>query len=59
LKEALMSESTRTVSADTPLEDLYGRIGIAAVAAAARYVRNGKVNPAHEAEPLHADSRAA
>jgi hypothetical protein len=54
-----MSESTRTVSADTPLEDLYGRIGIAAVAAAARYVRNGKVNPAHEAEPLNADSRAA
>jgi hypothetical protein len=60
LKEALMSESTRTVSPDIPLEDLYGRIGIAAVAAAARYVRKGKVKPAREAERSHAvDSRAA
>ena len=37
LEEALMLQSTRTDAADHPhLEDFYGRIGIGAVAAAAR-----------------------
>jgi hypothetical protein len=48
-----MSQGIRTDSAEMPhLEDLYGRIGIAAVAAAARYKSKDEIRPAahHDAQ---------
>jgi hypothetical protein len=46
-----MLQGLRSDSADNPpLEDLYGRIGIAAVAAAARYGRRDETHVARDAE---------
>ena len=60
LEEALMLQSTRTDAAGHPhLEDFYGRIGIGAVAAAARYGRKDKRAAPRDAEPAGAEPRPA